>query len=270
VARLRYSDRKQLAEAGTLGDLTYDTVSDELATATRSLIQSSDPAIRTTFEPRLSDALVQHLGIGQSWSAYFGGGMSTDTFLDAVEIAAEEATRQINSRSPIPDVEEGVNRIFERFRFGYRMEGGEIRKVGSPALEVEIVGPALLAVQRPGWEQAERSFREALSHQRSGESDDALTAASAAVEAALKAAGMRGNTLKQLAKSFKGAGIVPGYLSNVPELIEDLLDRLQAMRSTSGDAHGKAPGAEEVPAELADLGIHWAAAFIAYLADVTE
>ena len=50
------------------------------------------------------------------------------------------------------------------FRFGYRAEGREIRKIGSPALEETIVGPALLAVQRPGWEEVERSYREAMRH----------------------------------------------------------------------------------------------------------
>jgi hypothetical protein len=196
-----------------------------------------------------------------------------DEFLDAVEIIADEAQRTTTSGTsstrPIPDVEERINRIFQRFRFGFRMDNGEIRKIGSPALEEMVVGPALLAVQRPGWEEAERSFREALAHQRSGETDDALTAANAAVEAALKAAGLSGKTLKELARSFKAAGIVPGYLSNVPDLLEDLLDRLHAARGVAGDAHGKPPGAEEVPAELADLAIYWAAAFIAYLADAT-
>ena len=144
---------------------------------------------------------------------------------------------------------------------------GEIRKVGSPALEERIVGPALLAVQRPGWEEAERSFREALAHQRSGETDDALTAANAAVEAALKAVGMKGGTLKELARAFKSSGLVPGYLSNVPSLLEDLLDRLHAARNVEGDAHGKPPGAAVVPPELADLAVYWAGAFIAYLAD---
>lgn len=198
-----------------------------------------------------------------------------DGFLDAVEILAEQGATPVpllgyrGTAVPIDDVEDRINRAFERFRFGYRIEGGEIRKIGSPALEKTIVGPALLAVQRPGWDEAERSFREALEHQRAGDHDDALTAANAAVEAALKAVGMRGGTLKELARDFTKSGLVPGYLANVPDLLEKLLDRLQAARSVEGDAHGKHPGAPDVPPELADLAVHWAGAFIAYLADAT-
>ena len=45
---------------------------------------------------------------------------------------------------------------------------------------------------------------------------DALTAANAAVEAALKAVGAKGNTLKELARAFRNNGLVPGYLETVP------------------------------------------------------
>ena len=211
---------------------------------------------------------------------FYGGDSDVDAFLDAVEILAERASAGVFqplgsptqgiSRVPIPDIEDRINRAFERFRFGYRIEGGKVRKVGSPALDAVVTGPALLAVQRPGWEETDRTFREALEHQRAGEIDDALTAANAAVEAALKAAGMTGATLKELARSFKSSPLAPGYLTKVPELLEDLLDRLQAARSTHGDAHGNAPGAEEVPHELADLAIYWAGAFIAYLAEAVD
>jgi hypothetical protein len=140
--------------------------------------------------------------------------------------------------------------------------------VGSPALAEVIVGPALLAVQRPGWEEVERSYREAISHQRgaSDERDDALTAA---VEAALKAAGYKGANLGPLAADFKARGPV-FELRDVPAALNPLLQRSGAIRHGHGDAHGKAPGAGEVPQALADLAIHWAGAFIVYLAEVTE
>ena len=270
---LRYSDRRKLAESGTLGDLSHEVVPDELAQALRVIAESGTMS-DSAFEARLNRELMEHFGRGERWVGFFSGGSDVDGLLDAIEILAEQAAvvrfvpaTRGRSHATIPDAEERINRAFERFRFGYRIERGEVRKIGSPALDLTIVGPALLAVQRVGWSEAERSFREALDHQRAGETDDALTAANAAVEAALKAAGMKGMTLKELARSFKTSGLVPGYLTNVPELIEDMLDRLHAARSTEGDAHGKAPGADEVPQPLADLGIYWAGAFIVYLAD---
>jgi hypothetical protein len=277
MARLRYSDRKRLNETGTLGDLAHDRIPDELATAIRAIIEGADRASAGLFRERLNRELIEHFGRDGQWFTFYLGGHEVDAFLDAAEILAEQGGTRVfvtreptggrgDSRVPIPDIEDRINRAFERFRFGYRIEGGQARKVGSPALEETVVGPALLAVQRPGWEEADRSFREALAHQRAGETDDALTAANAAVEAALKAAGMRGGTLKELARSFKNSGLVPGYLANVPELVEDLLERLHAARSVEGDAHGKSPGAAEVPQALTDLAIYWAGAFIAYLA----
>jgi Abortive infection C-terminus len=101
-----------------------------------------------------------------------------------------------------------------------------------------------------------------------GETDDALTAANAALEAALKAIGMRGSTLKELARSFKGSRHVRGYLENVPDLLEGFLNRLHALRSQEGDAHGKARGATNPHEALADLAVHLAGSFIVYLADV--
>jgi len=94
-------------------------------------------------------------------------------------------------------VEEELNRLFERHRFGYRIQDGDAHAVGSPALDEAVVGPAFLALARPGWEEAERSFREALRHQRgpASENDDALTAVNAALEAAMKAMGLKGSTL---------------------------------------------------------------------------
>lgn len=273
MVRLRYSDRRALTESGTLGGLAHDRVPDELAQAIR-VIAETGKLSDSTFEARLTVALMEHFGQGAQWFTFFTGGPDVDAFLDAVEILADQAAvvrfvpaTRGRSHPTISDAEERINRAFQRFRFGYVIESGEIRRVGSPALDDAIVGRALLAVQRPGWEEAERSYREALDHQRVGETDDALTAANAAAEAALKAVGMKGQTLKELARSFKASGLVPGYLGNVPELIEDMLDRLHAARSKSGDAHGKESGAEEVPQALADLAVYWAGAFIAYLAD---
>lgn len=271
--RLRYSERKRLAETGSLGDLVHDRVSRELATAVLSLLARPAGGTAGTFYRRLQDACIQYFGVDQRWDDFVVAG-PPDPFLDFVEIAVEEAQRRVvisvQPITPITNCEEKMNILFERFRFGYRIEGGEAHKIGSPTLEAEVIGPALLSVRRKGWEEVERSFREALDHQRGGETDDALTAANAAVEAALKAIGMKGNTLKELSRGFKNAGIVPGYLANVPDLLEDLLDRLHAVRSTAGDAHGKGPGAPEVPQELADLAIHWAGAFIVYLSDATR
>lgn len=200
-----------------------------------------------------------------------------DSFLDFIEIFSEEAARRHlysdgSGSCPLPGAPEIVNALFDRHRFGYRLHEGQIVKVGSPALDEVVIGPALLAVKRLGWEEVERSFREAIDHQRGGvdENDDALTSANAAIEAALKAAGFKGANLGPLTKDFKKSPYVPAELKGVPEALDALIGRSGALRSSHGDAHGKAAGAAQVPQALVDLAIHWAGAFIVYLGEAVS
>ena len=124
---MRYSDRKRLAEEGTLGDLTHDRVSDEMGVAVRALMESAHGLTRKAFSERVTNAAIRHFGIGQPWGSYIAGGMDPDSLLDLVEIAAEEAAKTVMvvdperggrrvARVPIPDFERDANRIFERFR----------------------------------------------------------------------------------------------------------------------------------------------------------
>jgi hypothetical protein len=245
---------------------------------------------RGSFSDALRTALVAHFGVGPQigYETLIVRGAPTDV-LDIVEIAAEESEKlrryqrprrsgggvsyESNSAAAIPGFASKFNDLADRHRLGYRLDNGEIQRIGSPALSEVIVGPAVLASQRPGWDQVERSYREALRHQRGGrdENDDALTAAAAALEAALKAAGIQGTTLAQLSKAFKGSSLAAPQVRGVPDLLQDLLERTAAVRNIHGDAHGRAPGDEpDVPQELVDLAIHLTGSFIVYLERVSR
>jgi hypothetical protein len=80
--------------------------------------------------------------------------------------------------------------------------------------------------------------------------------------------GLKGATLGDLGKSLRDSRYVPAHLAGVPKMLDDLLQRSNAIRSTEGDAHGKQPGAATVPQSLVNLAIHLAGAFIVYLAEV--
>ena len=281
--RLRYSERKTLAETGSLGDLT-DRPSTQLRQAVVHALDRARNArwsfLSKAFADLAQDICEEHFGWepGMHINAFPLLTQGTEDFLDYVEILVEAGKTDVaytaadhykREGKGWPSAEVDLNRLFERHRFGYRIENGEVHAIASPALEDAVVGPALLAVRRPGWEQVERSFKEALVHQRAGpsENDDALTAAHAALEAALKAAGLKGDRLSALAKSLRGSGLVPSQLESVPDLLDDLLKRSSAIRDSESDAHGKRPGAAEVPQALVNLAIHWTGAFIVYLAD---
>lgn len=287
MSRPRYSDRKRLAETGSLGPLGYD-VTPELKTAITQVLKDLDSrgAPGTAAVKSFAHHAAQHFAFhDKDWITtwiqlpqWIVRTASSDEVLDLIEILVEEATQTLeyqdgSGRQVVPwrDIEARVNHLFERYRVGYRLERGEIRRVGSPALDEFVVGPALQAVHRPGWEEVERSYREVLHHQRGGpdERDDALTAATASLEAAMKAAGLKGDRLSALAKSFRNSGLVPSQLEGVPEALDTLIKRSSAIRDPFGDAHGKAPGAPEIPAEIVDLTIYWTGAFINYLAAAT-
>jgi hypothetical protein len=289
--RLRYSERKRLAEEGTLGDLEHDDVPQSLRNSIRHLfIEHAKGTVGGRWLKEVKSSCARFFGwpAVENFDYYVREGGSVEEFLDLIEIAVEVGLKKFrysrqgpsssfNSRQPqmvfgYSSVEEDLNELFDRHRFGYRLENGEIRRIGSPHLGEAVVGPALLAIQRPGWEEAERAYREAVNHQRGGpdERDDALTSANAAVESALKAAGLQGDRLGPLAKSLRNSDLVPSELKGVPEALDVLLKRQEAIRSNHGDAHGKAPGSPVVPQALADLAIHWAGAFIVFLAETSS
>ena len=62
------------------------------------------------------------------------------------------------------------------------------------------------------------------------------------LEAALKAAGLNGDTLAALAKSFRNSGLIPSQPESVPESLDKLLKRSQSIRDSLSDAHGLEPG----------------------------
>jgi hypothetical protein len=237
------------------------------------LVARTEAAGNGLFERALHDACVKHFGWPGHMKAREGPRLQgLSEFLDFNEIFCEEAERPHlygSGGTPLRSAQREVNDLFDRHRFGYRLHDGQIVKIGSPALDEEIVGPALLAVERPGWEEVERSFKEAIQHQRAGadENDDALTAANAALEAAMKAAGFKGANLGPLTKDFRKSSLIPPELKTVPEALEALIGRSGALRSSYGDSHGKASGSDPVPQALVDLAIHWDAAFIVYLSD---
>jgi Abortive infection C-terminus len=283
--KLRYIERKRLAETGSLGDFVHEEVPQAFRNALWYLVFKPESRSRKNMLAALDLECRHYFGWpGDVDISQFIAVAEVDGLLSFIEILIEFGRRSWdNSGYPpgsarhrtafgLPQAEPRINDLCERHRFGYRFENDEARKIGSPALDAVIVGPALMAVQRPGWDQVEKSYKEALEHQRGGETDDAITAGRAAVEAALKAVGMTGQ-FGTMVKQFRNSSLVPSYLAGTPEALETLLallDRSNAIRSTAGDAHGKASGTEEAPQALADLAIHWAGAFIVFLAEITR
>lgn len=278
--RLRYSERKQIAETGGLGDLAAEPTQplrNAIATLIERAVESMDVDVLEEFE-RIQDTCDEYFGWRHVNFASFPLTAEAVQLNDFLEILIEHAQQVValgDEEEPIDiqpwvEVEADLNRIFDRHRYAFRIQDQQVRPITSPAMSEAVLFPALLAVKRQGWEQVERSFDEALGHLRGPdhENDDALTAANAALEAALRAMGFEGNTLGELGKSLRKSTLVPSHLAGAPKMIDDLLQRSNAIRSQHGDAHGKAPDADDVPQSLVNLAVHLAGSFIVYLSEV--
>src|SRR4051794_26010178 len=93
--KLRYSERKRLAETGNLGELVHDVVPDGLRRAvatliTRSTRDGSPDGKKLIFLHRLAERyhlLADAPPEGELWDFFFV--TDTDGFLDLVEIAVD-------------------------------------------------------------------------------------------------------------------------------------------------------------------------------------
>lgn len=275
--KLRFSERRALRQAGALPDLSADVVPPTLRGAVEYYIKNEpDEKVAYDFREDLERLVARHFG-EPNWSAIVRQG-DPDSFLDLCEILADASVTgrawsnmygQGGRYAALPRVRDDLNELFDRHRFGYRFEGEEIRPISSPLVDDVVVGPALLAVARPGWDEVERSYREAVQHlRRSDEGRDALTSASTAVESALKALGMSGNTLTELVRALGRSNLMPGHTAAIFPQLDSLFARLNAWRSTEGDAHGRQPDAGDPPRPLVALAVHWAGAALVYLASL--
>jgi hypothetical protein len=275
---LRYSERRRLAETGTLGDLIHEQVPDVVRQAVYYILFQSKNAQQSNLERRLLDRIAVHFSdFRVDWLADTPLNMqlSVDGFLDYCEIAIEAGNLIVQHRRSSGEYESirllggldaRLNALFETHRFGYRFVSGEAQRMDSPLLHIEVVGPALIASQRAGWSEVEERYRSAILHHRGGDTAKALTDANAATESALKAVGMRGNATGDLTGAFRRSPMLAPYGDRVAGQLKVLTDNLMIWRSNFGDAHGGGPGAADAPPELAALAIHWAGAYIVFLA----
>lgn len=188
---------------------------------------------------------VAHFGVPADQvvaNVLFGG--DAGRFIDFSEILVEVGQENFRVFSgqrhtfvlPIPAIGSTLNDLFERHRFGFRIEDGNARRLTSPLLEQEVVGPSLFAAKRAGWDKVDDDYREALIHQRGGEIGLAMNSAHAAAESALKALGFKGASLSDLMREFRKSDIARPYLSSGLDQLMGVISKLTPLRG-EGEAH---------------------------------
>ena len=133
--------------------------------------------------------------------------------------------------------------------------------------------PALELLAAPEFDEANREFRLAHEHYRSGDLRDCNTAAFRSMEAVLKAIcnsrGWQydaGATVEKLIGEVRARGLFPDYLGGYfDNLIGAMKAGLPKIRDKDG-GHGAAPGDRAVPEHIAGFALHLAASNIVLLA----
>jgi len=200
---------------------------DESADFFDSLLQSAEDTVYSQLEAVLVLAKV----IAESTSVAWG-------------YSYESAT---NVRRRLPGLQDTISTTLREHWIKCDLVDGKFIDIESRQLHESVVIPSLtLLGANKRFVQAEKAFQDALREIHNGSPEDAITDAATALQEALGALGMTGNTVsKRVDEAIKGGLLMP-YDRKLGEWLE-------ADRSTKGDAHNAAP---------ADAGDAWLAVHI--------
>jgi hypothetical protein len=155
---------------------------------------------------------------------------------------------------------------------GYQFEGKNLIRTDSEYIHAEIVKPALVLLNGPGFDGPRAEFLEAHSHYRAGENRQAVGMAASAVESTLKTIfdrkGWRyqkGSRISDLLKVARANNLWPDYLDNsFDQLVATLQSGLPKIRDNDS-AHGQGANIKEVPNYIAAYALHLAASKIVFI-----
>jgi hypothetical protein len=157
-----------------------------------------------------------------------------------------------------------ANELLHSERIAYELVNSQIVELESQELHANVVVPTLrLLSRRPGWEEVERAYQEALHQVADGKYDNAITDAGTVLQEALEAAGCTGKNLGPLISDARQQGILGPHDSKLVTGVESIMEWVSADRSQSGDGHHGDSGATH---EDAYFTIHVVGALILRLA----
>lgn len=217
-----------------------------------------------------------------------GNPTDMDAFLDVVElcaryldrVAAKYSDYDRETRSIKQEAAAALDELNYRFRkagFGFQYEDGILVRMDSQYVHAKIVKPALTLLARRGFSGPEAEFRQAHTHLRNGNPNDAVTWAGKAFESTMKAIcdqkkwtydpGARASDLLKILRAKK---LWPEHLdASFDQLLATLASGLPQVRNKGG-SHGDGAQIKDTPQFVASYAMHLCAAKIVFLIEAAS
>jgi hypothetical protein len=202
--------------------------------------------------------------------------------LDLVEVSFRLLSRlrlspEWRSRVPQEKFDRAVNELNGRFReygIGYQYENGQIVRVESQFIHVEVVKPALALLRAEGYAEANAEFLKALEHCRKGETKECLNECLKTFESTMKAictkrkwAFKAKDTAKELIDVCLKNGLTPPLIhSHIRSVRATLARGIPTIRNRL-PGRGQEVQLMDVPPHYAGYMLHLTAATIQFLVE---
>jgi len=210
----------------------------------------------------------------------------TEKVLDAVEISTrliEHHTRTYEylSRQNAAEIADAavaeVNARFKEHGVGFQYTDGEIIRIDSELVHVEVVKPALALLRGRQFAGAQAEFLKAHEHYRHGNPKEALAECLKAFESVMKVICDKrkwrydpGATSKALIELCLQNGLIPPYWqSHFAGLRSVLESGIPTPRNRLG-GHGQGTSVVEVPGHIVAFVLHMTAAAIVFLVEAEK
>jgi hypothetical protein len=219
-------------------------------------------------------------------SNFLQGETDSEKVLDAIELSFRVIDRRTrdwnflnrNNATEIADAAiEELNTRFREHTVGYQYDGGDIIRVDSEVLHVEIVKPALSLLRGPEYAGAQAEFLAAHEHYRHGRSKEALAECMKALESVMKIICAKRKwkhdpnaTAKPLLDVLFSNGLVPAFWAQHFSGLRGALESgVPAARNKLG-GHGQGTQVVHVPEHLVAFVLHSTASAIVFLVEAEK
>ena len=185
-------------------------------------------------------------------------------FMDVIEVYFS----QLGADGKGAKFQQEINRILREENVAWRMSDGEVFKLDSEFLDIEVLARTEELLKENAYKGALDEFREARNDLTAGETREAIAKAQAAFESTMKTIlEVSSGTAAEL---IRGLGD-RGFFEDLPEETraafgEQVLKSLPTMGNRLG-RHGQGADVVEVPRHYAELAVHLAGTFIHYLVE---